>query len=375
MKFLILFFLVLNLYAAPNIRTVDDRSMSFKNMTVDWKTNWNKRTIEFSELLSGGPPRDGIPPIDKPEFVNVQEAKSWIKDNEPIVFVKIGLHVKAYPIQILIWHEIVNDVLANKSILVSFCPLCNSTIVFDRIHNGKLYDFGTSGLLRNSDLVMYDRQSETLWQQFTGRAIVGDKAGEKLTMLPSSMISFKEYYSTYPKGLVLSKKTGFSRNYGNNPYVGYDDINNSPFLYNDPIDKRLKPMRRVVTLVGDNNKAKAYPYNILKNKKVINDNFNGEQIVLFHKSGTVSALDSRKITNSRDVGSTAVFSSFLDGKLLRFKYDQTKGVIDEQTGSSWSIFGKAIGGKLKGKELKQKVHADHFWFSFAAFNPNTKVYR
>jgi len=250
MKLLILCFLIINIQANPNIKTNDNRSSSLKSKTSSWGTNWNKRTIEFNELLSGGPPRDGIPPIDKPKFVDVQNAKSWINDNEPVVFVKIGLHVKAYPIQILIWHEIVNDTLNNTNILVSFCPLCNSTIVFDRVHKGKLYDFGTSGLLRNSDLVMYDRQSETLWQQFTGRAIVGDKAGEKLTMLPSSMISFKEYYSVYPKGLVLSKDTGFNRQYGSNPYVGYDDINNSPFLYNNPIDKRLKPMRRVVSLVS-----------------------------------------------------------------------------------------------------------------------------
>ena len=374
MKLLILCFLILNLYSEQNIKTNDNRSHTLKSKTYSWKTNWNKRTIEFDELLLGGPPRDGIPPIDKPKFEDTTSAKSWIKDNEPVIFLKIGLHVKAYPIQILIWHEIVNDVLGNKNVLVSFCPLCNSTIVFDRIHKGKLYDFGTSGLLRNSDLVMYDRQTETLWQQFTGRAIVGDKAGEKLTMLPSSMISFKEYYTAYPNGLVLSKSTGFNRQYGNNPYVGYDDINNSPFLYDNPIDKRLKPMRRVVSLVGLN-EAIAYPYNILKNKKVINDTFEGEQIVLFHKSGTVSALDSSDITNSKDIGSTAVFSALLDGKVLSFIYDETKGVIDEQTGSSWTILGKAIGGKLKGKQLKQKIHADHFWFSFAAFNPNTKVYK
>ena len=113
----------------------------------------------------------------------------------------------------------------------------------------------------------------------------------------------------------------------------------------------------------------------MKKKKVINDIFDGEKIVLFHKSGTVSALDNQKITNSKNVGSTAVFSTKLDGITLTFIYDETKGVIDEQTKSSWTILGKAIGGELKGKELKQKVHADHFWFSFAAFNPNTEVYK
>ena len=370
----ILVFGTLSLMAQSNISTIDDRSSKLKRVTATWTTNWKKHNVPYDELLSGGPPRDGIPPIDNPEFVNVNDAKNWIKDNEPVVFVKINNKVKAYPIQILIWHEIVNDTLGNKEISVTFCPLCNSTIVFDRNLNGKLYDFGTSGLLRNSDLVMWDRQSETLWQQFTGVAIIGELTGEKLTMLPSSMISFKDYYTAYPEGKVLSKKTGHYRAYGNNPYVGYDDINNSPFLYNDPIDKRLRPMQRVVTISGENS-SKAYTYPILKSKKVVNDSFEGKNIVVFYKTGTTSALDGRHIASSRDVGTTAVFSSVLDGVTLEFVYDKDLGIIDAKTKSSWNIFGEAVSGKYKGKTLKQIVHADHFWFSWAAFKPDTLVYK
>ncbi len=370
----ILLFFTFNMMASSNINTKDDRSSALKRVTSSWNTNWNKHTIPYDELLSGGPPRDGIPAIDNPSFVKASVAKKWIHDNEPVVFVKINNEVKAYPIQILIWHEIVNDTLGNKKISVTFCPLCNSTIVFDRNLDGKLYDFGTSGLLRNSDLVMYDRQSESLWQQFTGDAIIGDLAGKTLTMLPSSMISFKDYYSTYANGLVLSKDTGHHREYGLNPYVGYDDINNSPFLYNNPIDKRLKPMQRVVT-ISKKNLSKAYTYRILKEKKVINDIFAGKNLAVFHKSGTVSALDKRSITKSKDVGTTAVFSSNLEGEILSFKYDLSKGIVDINTNSSWNILGTAISGKLKGKTLKQLVHADHFWFSWASFKPKTLVYK
>jgi len=362
------------LFAQSEISTIDDRSAKLKRVTAYWATNWKKHNVPYDELLSGGPPRDGIPPIDNPEFVDVNDAKSWIKDNEPVVFVKINNEVKAYPIQILIWHEIVNDTLGKKEISVTFCPLCNSTVVFDRNLDGKLYDFGTSGLLRNSDLVMWDRQSETLWQQFTGEAIIGNLTGKKLTMLASSMISFKDYYTAYPNGQVLSKETGHHRAYGNNPYVGYDDINNSPFLYNDPIDKRLKPMQRVVTISGQTS-AKAYTYTILKTKKVVNDTFDGKDIAVFHKSGTSSALDGRNISNSRDVGTTAVFSTKLDGTILDFAYDKDLGIIDTKTKSSWNIFGQAVSGKYKGKTLEQIVHADHFWFSWAAFKPNTLVYK
>lgn len=370
----ILLFFTLSLVANSEIKTMDDRSASFQMKTMHWNTNWKRHTIEYSELLSGGPPRDGIPPIDKPKFVDIKEAKTWIGDSEPVVFVSIKGNVKAYPIQVLIWHEIVNDTLGNKNISVTFCPLCNSTIVFDRKIKDKVYDFGTSGLLRNSDLVMYDRQSESLWQQFTGKAIVGDMVGTTLTMLPSSMISFKDYYTTYPKGKVLSKDTGHYRAYGQNPYIGYDDINSSPFLYSDPIDKRLKPMQRVVT-ISNKQISKAYTYKILKKKKVINDLFGGDKIAVFHKSGTTSALDGNRISHSKDVGSTAVFNATLEGKILTFVYDKQKGIIDKQTQSSWDIFGNAVNGKLKGKSLIQVVSADHFWFSWAAFKPNTLVYK
>ena len=356
------------------IKTMDDRSSLFQMKTMGWNTNWNKHTIEYSELLSGGPPRDGIPPIDKPKFVDVKQAQTWIGEKEPVVFVNINGKVKAYPIQVLIWHEIVNDTLGGKNISVTFCPLCNSTIVFDRNIDGKVYDFGTSGLLRNSDLVMYDRQSETLWQQFTGEAIVGDMVGITLTMLPSSMISFKDYYTQYPKGKILSKDTGHVRSYGNNPYVGYDDIDSSPFLYQNPTDPRLKPMARVVT-ISDDGKSKAYSYKILKAKKVINDTFAKKDIVVFHKSGTTSALDGSSIAYSKDVGATAVFSAKIDNRVLDFVYDKSKGIVDITTKSSWNIFGQAVSGEYKGKQLKQLVSADHFWFSWAAFRPNTLVYK
>jgi len=373
MKFIIIFIVSLSLFSAPLVKTTDDRSYDLKRVTQSWDTNWKKHTINYDELLSGGPPRDGIPPIDKPKFVNIKKAKTWIKDNEPVIFVKIGSRVKAYPLQVLIWHEITNDTLGDKKITVTFCPLCNSSIVFDRNIKGKVYDFGTSGLLRNSDLVMYDRQTESLWQQFDGTAIVGDMSGISLSIIPSSIISFKDYAKEYPNGLVLSKDTGFFRAYGQNPYVGYDDINKSPFLYRKKVDGRLRPMQRVVTILNKQS-SKAYSFDILKNKKVINDIFDGKKIVLFYKKGTKSALDKNSISHSRDVGATGVFSPILNGRVLSFYFDKKRGVTDNQTNSTWNIFGKATSGKLKGKELKPITH-NNFWFAIAAFKPKVEIYR
>lgn len=337
-----------------------------------WKTDWTKHSIDYDELFSGGPPRDGIPPIDTPKFIPAKEGKKWLNDVEPVIFLQIGEKVKAYPIQILMWHEIVNDTLNNVPVSVTFCPLCNSAIVFDRRLEGKLYDFGTSGLLRFSDLVMYDRQTESLWQQFTGEGIVGEMTGKELKMLPASIISFKEFHTAWPNAPLLSRDTGYFRRYGRNPYPGYDDVNQSPFLFFKQVDDRLLAMSRVVT-VSNGNLHKAYPLKKLAKKGVIQDRLGSLELVVFHTSETASALDSSVIERSRKVGSTAVYSPTVNGKGLTFAKDK-KGFFDRQTGSRWNILGTATAGKLKGNQLTAIVHADHFWFSWAAFRPDTEVY-
>ena len=178
------------------ILTEDDRPAGLKNVTAGWNTNWNKHTIEYDDLLSGGPPRDGIPSIDEPHFVLVDEAAGWLADNEPVIALEIDGDARAYPLQILTWHEIVNDVVGGVPVAATFCPLCNSAITFDRRLGDEVLEFGTSGLLRNSDLVMYDWTTESLWQQLTGEAIVGDLAGEQLAFLPSAIVSAADFRET-----------------------------------------------------------------------------------------------------------------------------------------------------------------------------------
>lgn len=363
--FLFLFSFVL----AFSYETTDNRSTDLKIKTFTWNTNWNKRIVDYKELLSGGPSRDGIPSIDNPKFETLFSAKKWIKDKEPVIFLKVNKSVKVYPLSVLIWHEIVNDTISDKKILVTFCPLCNSAIVFDRVLDGKVYDFGTSGLLRNSDLVMYDRQTESLWQQFTGVAIVGDMVEKTLKFIPSSIVSFKEVYTNFPNAKILSKNTGYKRAYGKNPYVGYDNINQSPFLFDKINDNRLRPMQKVVT-ISANGIDKAYTYSFLKRKKVYNDR--ELDLVIFYKKGTVSALDRSEIEYSKDDGSYTVYSNVLDNLDLEFIFEENK-IKDIQTKSTWNIFGESIEGKLKGKTLKPIIHGDHFWFSWAAFKPKTFI--
>lgn len=337
-------------------------------------TDFNNHTISYDEVLSGGPPKDGIPAIDNPQFVSVSDADVWLGSQEPVILLNAGGESRAYPLQILMWHEIVNDVVGGEPVTVTFCPLCNTAIAFDREFDGHILDFGTTGRLRFSNLIMYDRQSETWWQQATGEGIAGKYAGQQLTFIPASIISWEDYKTANPNGLVLSRETGFNRSYGRNPYAGYDDINNSPFLYRGaPPPGQLLPMARVLTVDIDG-EAVAYPYEVLEVVGVVNDSVAGEPIVVFWESGTASALDSGNIATGRDVGAASTYSRVLDGETLTFIQEDDK-IMDEGTGSEWNVLGQSISGEYDGSQLEPVVSINHFWFSWAAFKPETRVYQ
>ncbi len=335
-----------------------------------WKTDFSKHSVPYSEIRSGGPPRDGIPPIDNPEFENVTDGGTGLADDVPVLSVEINGEAKAYPLSILIWHEIVNDEVGGVPVSVTYCPLCNTAIVFDRRVDGQLLDFGTSGNLRKSDLVMWDRQTESWWQQITGEAIVGSLTGTKLTFVPAPIVSWSEFRDSFPEGDVLSRDTGFARNYDRPPYAGYDSPNNRPFLFSGRTDNRLSPMERVVGLTIDD-VAVAYPFELFESAPVVNDVIGGQDVTIFYASDTLSVFAGARGDNPR-VGSTGVYDPNLDGRKLTFTVEGDR-IVDEQTGSRWNILGEAIEGSLEGSKLDQIVHANHFWFAWQAFYPETEV--
>ncbi|NBC16230.1 MAG: DUF3179 domain-containing protein [Bacteroidetes bacterium] len=337
-----------------------------------WETDWSNRSIDLDELQSGGVPRDGIPSIDDPSFVEVYAASAWLKDQEPVLALDVNGVARAYPLQIMTWHEIVNDEIGGVPVAVTFCPLCYSAIAFDRRVGGRTLTFGVSGLLRHSDLVMYDRQTESLWQQLNGKAIVGDLTGKTLEALPAQLISFAQFREAHPNGEVLSRETGYDRRYGQNPYAGYDDIDKQPFLYRGPTDGRVPPMEKVVTVSLDG-ADKAYPYSITRERRVIHDAIAGQPVVVFHADGAVSALDRSTIHRSKETGSTGVFDPRVDDRTLRFEYADGR-FVDAQTGSTWTITGKAIDGRLEGKQLEPIPHGDFFSFAWFAFKPDAELY-
>ncbi len=341
---------------------------------AEWpKTDFAKRTVDLAEIESGGPPKDGIPAIDRPRFVSTRAARAWLRPKEPVIVVRLGREAKAYPLQILMFHEIVNDVVAGVPVAVTFCPLCNASLVFDRRVAGRVLDFGTTGRLRFSDLVMYDRQTESWWQQFTGKAIVGNYAGTELVRLPSEIVAFEDFESAYRTALVLSRETGHARPYGRNPYAGYDRIDQSPFLFSSTLDRRLPPMERVLS-VSVAGRHRLYPLTLLEKRPVANRDLGGVPYVVFAKGGMASPLDRVNIEEGRAIPAATAFERRLDARVLEFAWRDGRWV-DTGTGSEWNILGEAVAGPLKGRRLAAMESGVHFAFAWLAFNPGSEIVR
>ena len=335
------------------------------------KTDFENQIVDITEITSGGPPRDGIPSIDVPRHVTTEEAAGWLDPGEPVIAVEIGGVARAYPLQILIWHEIANDELGGVPVSVTFCPLCNSAIVFDRRFGGDILDFGTTGRLRMSDLVMYDRQTETWWQQLTGTGLIGTHAGAELVRLPANIVAWEEFRSAFPDATVLSRETGHSRPYGSNPYSGYDS-STQPFLLRGTPDPRLPAMERVLHVAAGGTE-RIYPFGAFEQEPLINDEVGGEPVVVISREGTLSVLDKPRIADSRRIPSAAAYSRRLDERVLEFEVRDGR-VADTATGSIWNFFGEAVDGALAGSRLAPLSRGEHFAFAWLAFHPDADVY-
>ena len=355
--------------------------------TRGWSTDFSITAVPFDEIFSGGVPKDGIPAVDDPQFGSIEEARRWLdwrgepdklllSGSSPVIALEINGDARAYPLAVLTWHEITNDVVGEVPVAVTFCPLCHTALVYDRTLDGTVHDFGVSGNLRFSDLIMYDRQTETWWQQATGKGIVGELTGAKLNFRASQLIGLDQFADTYPDGKVMSDQTGHSRRYGVNPYSGYDTPDQQPFLFAGITDGRVAPKERVVTLGEQGGEAISFPYTELRKTGVAQLDFKGQPLVVLWTPGALSAMGDTIIDDSEDVGSTGVFSSTVDGQTLTFTRDDGEDapITDSETGSTWDITGRAIEGPLSGSVLEPVPHGDHFWFAWAAFVPETTIW-
>ena len=346
----------------------------------DWGTDWTIRLVNYSEL-SVGAGRDAIPALSSPLYWTVEEAIAEYADAAPLVHIEINGDVRGFPLDILLYHEIVNDVIGGLPVAITYCPLCNTAIAFKSQIGADVYKFGVSGLLRNSDLVMYDHNTESLWQQSTGRAIVGAMVGARLEYIPAPVVSMGQLRTAFPDALVLSRDTKWNRPYGQNPYRGYDDPEEGgpyPFFFDrETIDERLPPAERVVSIESVSGATIAYAWSALRQNRVIQDEFDSITLVIFWTPGTVSVLDNGFVGASREIGTTAVFESVVDDRSLTFAPNELdpsqQTFIDNETQSVWNIFGHAIDGELAGSQLTRVIHTDHFWFAWQAFHPDTEV--
>jgi Protein of unknown function (DUF3179) len=311
------------------------------------------------QIISGGPPVDGIPSIDDPKFISVQEADNRLDDSELVLGINISNDVRAYPLQILVWHEIVNDNVGGFPVAVTYCPLCFTNQVFNRtLEDGEILEFGTSGKLFNSNLVMYDRTTKSLWSQAMAQAIVGNLAGVELERIPFDIAYWKEWKQLYSDSKVLSTDTGSTRPYGADPYGDY--YTNGDVLF--PVtnrDNRLG-LKEIVVGFENNGQYKAYKLQEIENKKVINDKVIGKPVALM----------------SLHPFMIRAYDPVVDGQVLKFSYNvKNQNFNDKQTGSLWNFDGKAIDGQMKGKQLTRIPFDEGFWFEWVAFHPKTELYQ
>ena len=330
------------------------------------------------DILSGGPPPDGIPSIDVPEFDRASEVQ-WLESQEAVVVLVANGDARAYPAQVLIWHEIVNDTVGGEPVTVTYCPLCNTAIGYYRQLDDRIFDFGTSGKLYNSALVMYDRQTESLWAHYTGQAVAGALTGLQLALIPVATVAWETFLAEHPNGLVLTRPGGFGRSYGTNPYVGYDAPNGQPLFADADPDPQLPPMTRVLVIRrgGD---VVAVVHETLHSEGVIEVDVGGATVVAFNLPGTASPLQTQQVAFGRDVGATGVFDATVDGQVLSFtrkpgaaSSDGPGAFVDDQTGSTWSVLGLALDGPLAGTQLEAIEHLDTFWFAAAAYDPGIEL--
>ncbi len=343
------------------------------SFTAEWpRENRNKAIVSLSDFHSGGPGKDGIPSLNQPHFLSVREANSQLNLREPVIVYSTGDVARGYPLSVLLWHEIINDTVNGQPIAVTYCPLCNASIVFDRQIAKQTLDFGVTGLLRHSDMVMYDHQTQSWWQQFTGECLAGKFCRTRLRILQSNVMSYAEFRSTYPGGKVLSSETGHDRAYGTNPYRSYDDPSSTPSLYTGTRDPRLPPLERVLgVVVGE--QSRAYAYSVLEKDPVITDRISGSTIVIVSIDRTLSVLDRHSIALSKSVLAPRAFSAHVEKRNLAFVHKAGR-MMDKQTHSTWNTSGKCIDGPLKGRVLLPIQALPTFSFAWFAFHPKSTVY-
>jgi hypothetical protein len=315
---------------------------------------------------------DGIPSIDAPVAISRTKADEELTATEQVMLVRHEGQSRAYPVRSLIQHEIVNDEIAGLPVAVTWCPLCNTGIVFDRRVGGRAEVFGVSGALYRSALVMFDRRTQSLWPQPLGTAVLGPQLGAELTVLASSLLPWQQVRDAHPDvRVVLESEDELDET--DNPYDGYD-VSGNPFLFDGETDDRLAPFVRVVGVTFGGT-SRAWSYDLLRRDRTVDAKVGDQPLVVLWAPGSSSPLETGDVRQGRDVGSSGVYDPRLDGRTLAFTAAGPTEFRDRETGSRWTLAGQATDGPLKGRSLTPLPHQDAFWFAWAAFQPDTELRR
>ncbi len=336
----------------------------------EWSTDFGSFTVQPDSLVRFGP-RDAVPALTDPSFESQASASRWLDGREPVVVVSVAGETRAYPVQILMQHQVVNDVVGGTPVAVTFCILCGSAIAYDRRFGGRVLEFAVTGLLYNSNVVLYDRQTETFWAQAIGTGLVGAHAGSSLDFLYAPTLPFAEFRSEYPRAPVLSRDTGYERDYGKGRFLDYERRGPLERFFRREADVRL-PAKERVLVVSKGDDDVAFPFAVLARRRVIEAEVGGDPVVAFWAPGTAS-IYAERTAEGADVGAAVGFSPVIDGRRLGFRPDGEDRFRDRETGTVWSLSGLGLEGPLAGRRLRQLDAGVHFWFAWAAYRPATRV--
>jgi hypothetical protein len=339
------------LYSCSSSSTSEGTNGNDNNVPTP-NSGWS---IPISEVLDGGPGKDGIPALINPNFTNVQGI-NYLDDTDLVIGFKNGNDIRAYPHAILDWHEIVNDNINEVSVAVNYCPLTGTGFAWNRIIQGKETTFGVSGLLYNTNLIPYDRATGSNWSQILNKSVNGTLIGEKADLIGLFETDWKTWRTMYPNTKVLSSSTGFSRTYGSSPYGDYN-TNNNIFLFPVPKDSRL-PLKERVHAIISGNQAKVYRFSDFQSNNIIIDSFNGEIYLIV---GNANFMVSFKL-----IGELSALN-------FQYVYNGSEILVSDNEGNQWTIFGKAVSGPKTGQSLGNSSSTMAFWFSIPAFY-QTEIY-
>lgn len=336
------------------------------NVTVQEELdNW---LVSEEEVINGGPGKDGIPSIDNPQFTSMDQV-NFVDDQRLVIGIKVGDQVKAYPHQILDWHEIVNDQIGDLKYALTYCPLTGTGISWGRTFADKENEFGVSGLLYRNNLIAYDRRTDTNWSQMQMRAVNGELAGTTLETLSIVETTWETWKNMYPNSMILNTNTGYTRNYGGFAYGSSYLTDNSDLLFPvKNIDRRLPTKTRVHAVILSEVTGEEVPvrvYNIedmSDSVRVINESYEDTLLV-----AAGSARHNFTVSFHRELE---------DGTILEFEpvLGALPIIMKDQEGNNWDLFGEAVSGPRTGLKLKSPQSYTGYWFSIADFFPLSCIY-